>query len=134
MAALLAAYLQTSPELGLQKPRFGVFIAGFDPTLADTFQPLMEKAGTIEVEGSLHVSGQRDTLVIPGRTKALMERFFDPATAVWHAHNGGHVVPSTSGDRKLIVDFCKKFLPEEEKKNAEETQVEAREDDTQSNV
>jgi hypothetical protein len=109
MAALLLAKLQTEPELGIRKPRFGVFISGFDPTNADTFQPLMSEAGRIELEGSLHVSGVRDTLVIPERTRAMMDNFFDPELAQWHPHSGGHVVPSSSGDRKLILDFMKRF-------------------------
>jgi hypothetical protein len=111
MAALLVAHLQTNPEPGLTNPRFGVFISGFDMTNADTFQPLMNQAGRIELEGSLHISGVRDTLVIPERTKAMMDKFFDPELAQWHPHSGGHVVPSSSGDRRLILDFIKRFEP-----------------------
>lgn len=127
MAALLCARLQTgSTELGLQMPRFGVFVAGFDPTTADTFQPLMESAGRIAVQGSLHISGARDTLVIPDRTRALMNNFFDPATAIWHSHAGGHVVPSTSGDRKVITDFILSFRDGETKVEDEQSEVNGR--------
>ncbi|KAI9024133.1 serine hydrolase FSH [Hyaloraphidium curvatum] len=111
MAALLMAKLQTAPELGLARPKFAILIAGFDPTVADTFAPLMNEAKVIDVEGSLHISGQRDTLIVPERTKHLMERFFD-ARAEFHSHGGGHVVPSSSGDRKIIVDFVTRFKTE----------------------
>ena len=89
-AAMLCAELQ---------PRFAILISGFVARDIEAGAGLL--AG-VDNAPSLHVFGESDQLVVPDRSRALVECFTD-ATVI--AHEGGHMIPSGATVRRQVVAF-----------------------------
>ena len=97
-AAMLCAELQ---------PRFAILISGFVARDIEAGAGLL--AG-VENVPSLHVFGESDQLVVPDRSRALVECFTD-ATVI--AHEGGHMIPSGATVRRQVVAFLDSVNPVE---------------------
>lgn len=95
--ATLAALLCLEPSA--PPFRFAVLIAGFLPH--DPVYAARCAAHPAEVR-TLHVSGAADERVPPERTLALAACFAAPA---FHAHAGGHAIPSDAAFRTALRDF-----------------------------
>ncbi|ORX57405.1 hypothetical protein DM01DRAFT_1334031 [Hesseltinella vesiculosa] len=55
---------------------------------------------------SLHMIGEKDTLIVPERMEKLAGAFDQPQLLV---HAGGHVVPSNAPSRNTIMEFVSSF-------------------------
>ncbi|XP_026546073.1 esterase OVCA2 [Notechis scutatus] len=79
--------------------RFALLVAGFPVAEAAA------AAGPLRVP-SLHVYGEADRVIPAAESRALAERFAQPALL---AHAGGHFVPAAAAQRAAYLGFLRRF-------------------------
>ncbi|SAM05996.1 hypothetical protein [Absidia glauca] len=90
------------PEFEHPPFRFAMVAASFIPKRPAVARIFASKIKT----PSIHMIGEKDTLITPEQMENLAEAFEDP---VLLRHAGGHVVPSNAPSRNEIVAFVSKF-------------------------
>lgn len=90
-----------------QSLRFAILISGF-PSRGDDHAHFYNSPIDLP---SLHVWGQKDEVVLPASSKALLQKFHGD-TRCELVHAGGHVVPSNAECRAGIVEFLLPFRGE----------------------
>lgn len=93
-----------------RRPRFGIFVGGF--AVSDT--TFLERMNNVHLTTpTLHVMGERDSLVPPSASHNLIRQLYGSLEAAkrWVTvceHPGGHYVPSTAVARALFQEWIDK--------------------------
>jgi acetyl esterase/lipase len=108
LAALLVAMCALDPHGAGRHARLGfaIVVGGF-PSNDARHAHLFEAPGGIAVP-SLHIIGQRDTIVPSGTSRALAARFAAPVIV---EHDGGHVIADTPEVRDATARFLDGMAP-----------------------
>ncbi|CAO3590475.1 unnamed protein product [Absidia cylindrospora] len=109
-ASMLTALLENrtllpefiSPEFEHPPFKFAMVAASFIPNRPSVAKIFASKIKT----PSIHMIGEKDTLITPEQMTTLANAFEDP---VLLTHTGGHVVPSNAPSRNEIAAFVTKF-------------------------
>lgn len=81
-----------------------VILVGCPPINDQTVKPLFEAADKQSLLPSLHVSGMSDTLITPEMSQIVFN-YFDPSSAEFYLHKGGHYCPNDSDFRRKLREF-----------------------------
>ncbi|KAK9761752.1 Ovarian cancer-associated protein 2 [Basidiobolus ranarum] len=93
--------LKLAPE-EVNQLKFAIMFSGIKSFYA-THVPLFSTK--IELP-SFHSFGQKDTWIVPAMSQELADCFVNP---IVHEHPQGHVVPSKSEAKRLLVNFLEQF-------------------------
>lgn len=109
MLAILMAKLQRRELPAAITFRFGCMVSGFLPRDPAYRAIIDAQALTIP---SLHIFGETDNIIEPGRSKDLVAAW-DPAAVTVLSHMGGHLMPSAAPVRKGLLQFLGRFQPQQ---------------------
>jgi hypothetical protein len=81
-----------------------VILVGCPPINDPTIKPLLEALNKQNQLPSLHVSGMNDTLITSDMSETIF-KYFNPLSAEFYLHKGGHYCPNDSDFRQKLKDF-----------------------------
>ncbi|CAF1481452.1 unnamed protein product [Adineta steineri] len=84
-----------------------VILVGCPPINDKTIKPILDTLNKKNQVPTLHVSGRNDTLITTEMSEIIF-KYFDPYSAEFYIHKGGHYCPNDSSFRHKLQEFIQR--------------------------